>query len=598
MSFVRGSDNSFWSLFDASFLQELLVLATFAISFTLWRLQKQRYTPNLKSGYEAKAESHAAKVSKIPFTLEEEEQAKASEEKLLQMLATSNFTRALNLYRGYERCGLEVFFSEELFKSFIHAGIRVNKHDVVERMLRSMRRLNRRPSCQFWQQTMKLLSSRKHFTQCLVVYGIFEHQMPIDKVIFSCLINAALECKQLERIPDLLEKFSQASLVAKDHILHFRCYVQLGRAKDAQELFHRLSPEVSNLMLNLALLTSVNQQDPDGAYELLQSAKLIEQRNQGPNQEKLVDIVSYNTVMKGYGSAKYRSQCFECMKELIEHGLQPDEISLASLMDACIAENDEQLANEIGDLLLSKNLKPQMCTLFILSLVRAGAITKALALYDIMKRRQTASFRPSIAVYSVLIKALADQKLSIRAFELVHEMKAAGVPLDDLVLTHLLEACRHECNYQLGRQFFQEALDAGVNPSQVTLVTWLKLLGRCGAYDEAFQVVKNSESLYNCKPSVIHYTCLMSGCFRAKNYDQAWLAYELMKENGVQADETTMSTLIAGMVQGQQWSKVLALVGAASVAQLRPLRGVLMSMERNAPNDEVLELKALLKARS
>eukprot|EP00434_Breviolum_minutum_P017796 symbB.v1.2.015707.t3/scaffold1182.1/size133383/2 len=137
-----------------------------------------------------------------------------------------------------------------------------------------------------------------------------------------------------------------------------------------------------------------------------------------------------------------------------------------------------------------------------------------------------------------------------------------------------------------------------VNPSQVTLVTWLKLLGRCGAYDEAFQVVKNCESLYNCKPSVIHYTCLMSGCFRAKNYDQAWLAYELMKENGVQADETTMSTLIAGMVQGQQWSKVLALVGAASVAQLRPLRGVLMSMERNAPNGEVLKLKALLKARS
>lgn len=31
--------------------------------------------------------------------------------------------------------------------------------------------------------------------------------------------------------------------MAKDHILHFRCYVQLGRAKDAQELFHRLSPE-------------------------------------------------------------------------------------------------------------------------------------------------------------------------------------------------------------------------------------------------------------------------------------------------------------------------------------------------------------------
>ena len=36
--------------------------------------------------------------------------------------------------------------------------------------------------------------------------------------------------------------------------------------------------------------------------------------------------------------------------------LAPRADAEASLMDACIAENDEQLANEIGDLLLSKNL--------------------------------------------------------------------------------------------------------------------------------------------------------------------------------------------------------------------------------------------------
>ena len=37
--------------------------------------------------------------------------------------------------------------------------------------------------------------------------------------------------------------------------------------------------------------------------------------------------------------------------------LAPRADAEASLMDACIAENDEQLANEIGDLLLSKNLR-------------------------------------------------------------------------------------------------------------------------------------------------------------------------------------------------------------------------------------------------
>lgn len=49
-------------------------------------------------------------------------------------------------------------------------------------------------------------------------------------------------------------------------------------------MFPQISKKNASV-LPRALLTSVNQKDPDGAYELLQSAKLIEQRQQGPNQD-------------------------------------------------------------------------------------------------------------------------------------------------------------------------------------------------------------------------------------------------------------------------------------------------------------------------
>ncbi|CAK9065727.1 unnamed protein product [Durusdinium trenchii] len=416
------------ALYDTAFIQELLVLVTFALSYTLWRRVRRSSWPATRSKADAEPAKasrpnlHRAKPKVRDFTDAEKEQAKASEAEMKELLVQNEFTRALNLYRRTERWNLEAFFTEELFGCFVQSGIRVNKVDVVERMLRSLKRARKEaPSKEFWQQTLKLMSSRKHFSLCLLAYSIFEHDMPVDKVIFSCLINAALELNAESRLEALLEKYSQASLSPKDHILHFRCYVQLNSADAAEQLFHRLGDEVSNLMLNMLLLTCVNQKQPERAYQLLQDAKVRETSA----KDKLVDIVSYNTVMKGFGAAQMRSRCLDAVRDLIEHGLQPDDITLGALMEACVAESDHALAQQIGDVLISsgREVKPPMCNLFIRGLVKAGGIWKALALYEAMKKQQVRF--PDIVLFSVLIKALVGQNALAKALELVEELQKA-----------------------------------------------------------------------------------------------------------------------------------------------------------------------------
>lgn len=91
----------------------------------------------------------------------------------------------------------------------------------------------------------------------------------------------------------------------------------------------------------------------------------------------------------------------------------------------------------------------------------------------------------------------------------------------------------------------------------------LKLHGRCGAHQEAFDLIRTWQRTHGTKPSVIHYTCLMSGCVKFKAYPQAWAAYELMRENAVEPDETTFMTLLPGMVAAHEWDHVLMLTKEA-----------------------------------
>jgi pentatricopeptide repeat protein len=570
------------------FAQELLVLGVFLIAYALSRHLGQ-HTKRLSAAkkltsWEVSAtfdkDSQKRIAKRRPENKSEHQDGprrtanevcvrsvRVAEAQMLQHLEQQEFTRALNMFRALERDGRERCFSEELYSSFIQSAVRVGKVDVVEMFLRSMKRSGASSSLKFWQTTLKMLSSRKHFNTCLTVHTLFGQSLPCDKVIFSCFINAALESGIAQKAAAMLTRYSSCDLDIKDHVLFFRTYVVLKDVDAAEKVFHSLGNKTTTLMLNLLLLTAVNAGETDRAENILRDAH--ERETENGVDSAIVDVVSYNTVIKGLAQASSPSRCFNCLHEMRAHGIEPDYITFGTVLDACIVDNDMNAASEIVTFLSHSNrpMDTVTCTLFIKGLVRANCLPKALELWDEMKLNTEA--RPDIITYSVLIKALVDQHDLDRALSLVEDMKVAGHRPDDIVLTHLLEGCRHAGNHTLGKKLFNEMLGQGMKPSEFSLVTMLKLHGRCGAHREAHDLVSGWEATHGYKPSVIHYTCLMSGCLRTKSYDQAWAAYRLMCSNGVSPDGTTLSTLLPGMVAAQEWDRVLVLVRQALVAHLK-----------------------------
>jgi len=478
---------------------------------------------------------------------------------MLGHLEQREFTRALNIYRSLERDGSGRAFGEDLYSAFIQSAVRVGKLDVVERMLSDMRRSGAPVTLGFWQTTLRMLSSRKHFGTCLSAHEAFGDLVPQDRVVYSCLINAALEAGAPERAAAMLPKYAGADLDTKDHVLIFRVFAALGDVDAAEAAFRRLGGRASSMMLNLLLLACAKAGQPERAALVIRDAHGLEKGQ----EERIVDVVSYNTAIKGFAQAGSVHGCFKCFHAMIEHGLEPDGITFSTLLDACVEHSSVGSTRSIVDALIAggKERASTVCMLFLKTLVRASRLAKALELYDDMKASGVAC--ADIATYSVLIKALVDQHDLERALRLLEDLKAAGLSPDDIVLTHLLEGCRHAGDHATGKRLFAEMVGSCVKPSEFTLVTMLKLHGRCGAHGEAHDLVAGWKDQHGSAPTVIHYTCLVSGCMRTRSYDQAWKAYQLMRSNGVAPDVTSLSTLLPGMAAAQRWDRVCEAAEAA-----------------------------------
>merc|ERR1712048_74329 len=111
--------------------------------------------------------------------------------------------------------------------------------------------------------------------------------------------------------------------------------------------------------------------------------------------------------------------------------LEPDEITFGTLLDVCTAgyhANTHEVVNMLaGD---HNEMDAATCTLFIKGFVRANCISKALQLYDVVKKR-TGKIS-DIVTYSILIKACVDVHDLEKALQLLSDLREGGHAPDDI----------------------------------------------------------------------------------------------------------------------------------------------------------------------
>eukprot|EP00397_Hematodinium_sp_SG-2012_P016759 GEMP01017110.1.p1 GENE.GEMP01017110.1~~GEMP01017110.1.p1 ORF type:complete len:665 (+),score=149.30 GEMP01017110.1:604-2598(+) len=565
---------------------EVIILLTFLCSYFFWHLSKRKYPDHMgdfdKTRYarkryvpqqrENKSWTHNREkdfrqprqdvrshrdVELMPYL----KQPTCKIIETIVAMCSEEFTKALRLYRLLVAQNRSNEIKDEAFYfALLQAAIRVGYPYVIESIFQQMRINGVDCSVAFFSSILKLLAAKHYYPHCLLVWELMGDQMPKDRIIHSCLAFAAIESQKNDMALDMGFRLTECDGATwKDFLNIFRAFTKSHESQHSLVLFRRLIDmqiPIVVVILNMVCAACVHDKDVDSAAELLEEFTPNASRSVSP----VADVVTYNTVIKGYVERHDVDRAFAVLAAMDKVDVKPDDVTYGTLLDACMASNDLDKAHDVLNKFMESGcvMNTVVYTTFMKGFVKAHEVDKAMYLYESM-RTNCKSSHPDLITFSVLIKANCDRRDMKSALYLLSEMRKQNYAPDDIVLNHLLDGCCHVADSGLGEKLFYEFTkpNGTVNPSPYTLSSLAKLYGKCGEMQKAFELVARMEQSYTVKPSVVIFTCLVSGCIRNRLLPQAVNAFDMMIEQGVLPDETSFQIFIQGCVQ--QEHPILAL---------------------------------------
>merc|ERR1719428_114695 len=225
----------------------------------------------------------------------------------------------------------------------------------------------------------------------------------------------------------------------------------------------------------------------------------------------LVNNVIYSTILKGFAMTKQTERLFAVYAEIQEQGVEANTVTYNTMMDAC---------------------------------ARCGAMDRVPQLVSDMR---AAKIMPDTITYSTRVKGHCLSGNVDSGFEVLAEMRADGRHQPDEILYNcLLDGCAKEHRLEEALALFEEMKGEGVPPSNFTLCTLVKLLGRARRLQQAFDTVEELCQGGKLKPNIQVYTCLLQACIHNRQLGRALQLHDDVIIAHCQPDQKTYNVLARG----------------------------------------------------
>jgi pentatricopeptide repeat protein len=290
---------------------------------------------------DARDQSTSRNVNKVLQLYEDLLQRLADEDLSLPAAITNAAVRAL-----------------ELYTSLMHCVIRTGRFGLVEKLLDDMKSQDVERTITFYEITMKLLAGQRQYQKALMVYdSLTADGLTPSSVTCSCLVSFAVEVGELERAVVFFNRLctvTTPSIRACMTVLrvHSRRQDWPSSKKTILEMKH-LGVALDSLALNVALATGVASDRLEEAAELALQAGVA-------------DVISYNTILKGYALRGQPDGAYKVLAQMKTQGLSPNCITYNTIMDALVRGGLYKEAWNMLEVMRYSGLKPDKFTCSIL----------------------------------------------------------------------------------------------------------------------------------------------------------------------------------------------------------------------------------------
>lgn len=350
-------------------------------------------------------------------------------------------------------------------------------------------------------------------------------------------------------------KTTYGSVMSKDVAMRandIRSCGKNGDLKGAMKVFDRLGSQANNALILNSIL--------DACIECKDMNKALEYFNQ-PELQGVADVISYNTMMKGYIANGQEASAKKLLGEIPQKGLSATRTSYHGLLNARVNARDFNAAWKIVSEMQAAGISPNAVTCSILlkgKMSSLSDVSRVLALIDTMDQPMD-----EVLFLSVVEACIRTGRLDVLSKQTEKFLKqGASANLTAPTYGSMIKAYGHARDVKRVWNLWDQMLFHNVQPTSVTLGCMVEALVANGRAMEAWQLAKKMWEGDNTRPLVntVIYSSILKGFAHTKETDQVMALYEEMKEHAIQANTITYNTILNAFAQGGAMHRVPALL--------------------------------------
>lgn len=385
--------------------------------------------------------------------------------------------------------------ADEFYTTVVQCAIRVGKYHLVEGLIDDMVQQGVARPLAFYESAMKQLAGQKHYHMALNMYDrLVADGLQPSAVTCSCLISFAAEVGELQRAIGFFEKLSSLTkpsiraymTVLRVHAKRQDWPASLATFRDMQ----KRGVSVDSLVLNVILATGVASDQIEAVEQLL-----IEADGFTP---PISDVVSYNTLIKGYAQRNDSSKAMQVIKRMRGRGLMTNAITFNTAMDAAVRS------------------------------VRSGEA------WELLQEMRTCGFRPDKFTCSILVKGLNKDPASDHlrnCLELLSEVDATcDVTLRSTLYHAVLEAAAQASDTNMLMQTFTQMRHHQVVLTASAYRLLVQAFGQEGDIDRCSQIWQQM-LCEDIRPQATIFVALLESHLRQGKVDGALKAFESLRHS-------------------------------------------------------------------
>ncbi|GMG99979.1 hypothetical protein Nepgr_001819 [Nepenthes gracilis] len=223
------------------------------------------------------------------------------------------------------------------------------------------------------------------------------------------------------------------------------------------------------------------------------------------------DVVSWGAMISGCVQNGNAQKALDFFRYMNQHSMNPDVATMLGILPACAQLAALQHgACAHGHAIVSGFVNDcSICNALIDMYSKCGMLSTARRIFDKMHKWDIVSWNSMIAGYGI-------HGLGSEALSLFHELRAAGLKLDDLTFISVLTACSHSGLVEEGKHWFDAMVqEYGIVPRIDHYICMVDLLGRAGNLEEAKSFIEKMPF----EPNIHIWNALLAGCRIHRNVE-------------------------------------------------------------------------------